>query len=125
MIRLFVYLLVGPYQMSVIKPDYQFKKRYFLRNVGLFIPLAICFLLLWCARGQFNLYFWSVAGLFITGITLWALWDRLLLRSYHCPSCGQKIPSPTIQHRKADDPIRYYCQKCDIEWDTGLKEAGD
>lgn len=28
-------------------------------------------------------------------------------------------------NRKPGEPIFYYCEKCEIEWDTGLREASD
>ena len=48
-----------------------------------------------------------------------------MLRGYRCPSCRRQLGVPTIPSREAQDPIRYHCARCDVEWDTGLRESGD
>jgi len=83
--------------MKTTKPDRRFKKCYILRSTILLVPPLVA----------------------------WIVLDAAMVRSYSCPSCGQKIEHPTIKNRKAEDPIRCYCSKCDTEWDTGLRESSE
>jgi hypothetical protein len=47
------------------------------------------------------------------------------MRSFRCPSCGVSIPASVETHDKAGAPIDYYCTKCDIRWETGLRTSDD
>jgi hypothetical protein len=111
--------------MAVIKQDRKFAKKYLIGNIVYCIPLVFAFLIAWNRFGTFDALFWISIGIFVLGILLGFGWDVLRLRSYYCPTCGNRIPSPTIQRRVPGDPIRYYCDACDVEWDTCLREAKD
>jgi predicted RNA-binding Zn-ribbon protein involved in translation (DUF1610 family) len=111
--------------MKTTKPDRRFKKRYILRNTILLVPPLVAFVFIWRDWGQFGFMFWPAAVCFVAWIVAWIVLDAAILRSYSCPSCGQKIEHPTIRDRKAEDPIRYYCSNCDTEWDTGLRESSE
>jgi predicted RNA-binding Zn-ribbon protein involved in translation (DUF1610 family) len=110
--------------MPLQKPDRHFRNRYIIRNAVMSVPAVVALVLSWRYWGQFGLSFWLAAGFFLSWIIGWIILDVVLFRSYRCPSCGQRITTPTIQNRKADDPIHYYCPRCDTEWDTGLREPG-
>lgn len=109
--------------MATTKTDQRFRRRYILRNIILIVPPLIAFLLVWADGGSFDLTFWLAVAFFLAWIAAWIFRDAVLLRSYRCPSCKQRIRSPTIPDRAVGDPIRFHCPKCDIEWDTGLREA--
>ena len=111
--------------MTTLRRDHRFAKRYMLRSTILLVPPLVAFLFVWRAWGQFDSAFWLAAIFFVAWIVVWIIFDVMLLRAYHCPSCGQKIKNATIRNRSAGDPIRYCCSNCDIEWDTGLRESSD
>jgi hypothetical protein len=111
--------------MTTSKTDRRFRNRYVLRNIILIVPPLVAFLLVWLDRGNFDFTFWLAIAFFIAWIVAWIFLDAGMLRGYHCPSCGQGIRTETIPERTFGDPIRFYCPKCDIEWDTGLRESDD
>ena len=39
-------------------------------------------------------------------------------RYYRCPQCGATLP----QYEQAMPSIHYYCESCNVEWDTGANE---
>jgi hypothetical protein len=87
------------------------------------LPLVISFAFLWRAaeRLKFDFNFWLGSAFFVGGILLWAWQDRILFRSYRCPSCGMHLPPSTAEVSSEGDPIFYFCQECDVMWDTGLR----
>jgi predicted RNA-binding Zn-ribbon protein involved in translation (DUF1610 family) len=106
------------------RPSPDFGKKYMARNLILFIPLAIVFFLLWRRWGTFDTIFYLLIGLFVGGVILGLVWDRLRLSTFTCPRCGLTISEPTIMARTEGDPIDYHCPVCDIVWETGLREGG-
>ena len=106
--------------MNVIL-DKQFGKRYLLRNVTKIIPLLVGFFFLCRDWGRFGLELWIGIASFVGGILYWAWQDSVMFSSYHCSQCGRHLPKPTIQEPRDGDPIRFHCEACDIEWDTGLR----
>jgi Ca2+/Na+ antiporter len=40
---------------------------------------------------------------------------------FKCPQCRTRIWKPTDTRGKADVPICFYCEKCDIIWDSGVR----
>jgi len=44
-----------------------------------------------------------------------------LKSAYRCARCGGK----TARVEEARPQLRFYCERCNIEWDTGMKEALD
>ena len=109
--------------MTTIKTDHRFRKRYILRNIILIVPPLIAFLLVWLDGGRLGLTFWLAVVFFVAWITAWIFWDAVILRTYRCPSCAQRIRNTTIPDRAAGDAIRFHCPTCDIEWDSGLRES--
>ncbi len=101
----------------------RFGKRYLLQNLILFVPLAALFVVAWSRWDKFDMVFWLCIILFVAGVLAALIWERRRLRNFTCPKCGTIIQEPTIKHRQAEDPINYYCSRCDIEWETGLFEA--
>lgn len=112
-------------QMKTPTRDHRFTRRYVLRSMILLVPPLVAFVLLWRAGSRFDSAFWPAAIFFVAWIVAWIILDAVMFRAYRCPSCGQRIRHSTIRNRSAGDPIRYYCPKCDIEWDTGLREASE
>jgi predicted RNA-binding Zn-ribbon protein involved in translation (DUF1610 family) len=68
---------------------------------------------------------WIAVAIFVVLIAGWIVADQLLFRSYQCPQCGAVIRKPTLVNRSPGDPIMYYCQNCQTEWDTRLRESGE
>jgi hypothetical protein len=111
--------------LSTRKTDRRFRNRYALRNALLLVPPLLALVLIWSGSGRLDLAFWAAVVFFVAWIAVWIVLDARLLRAYVCPSCGRRIPDPTIPNRSAGDPIRYRCSACDVEWDTGLRESGE
>jgi hypothetical protein len=111
--------------MTQRKKYSKFGKRYMIQNVLLFTPLILPFVIVmkrWI-KEDFDFVFWSCLVLFCMGVIGGLLWERYRLINIRCPECGRIIPEPTLLDRKAGDPINYYCQNCDVEWETTLHEA--
>ena len=111
--------------MRTPKKDHRFKTRFILRSMLLLLPPLVALIVIWRSWTQADHVPWMAVGFFLIWIALWIIADMVMLRHYRCPTCGQIIKGPTVLRRKAGDPIHYYCGKCDIEWDTGLREAGN
>jgi predicted RNA-binding Zn-ribbon protein involved in translation (DUF1610 family) len=108
-----------------VKTDHRFRKRYILRTTISVVPPLIAFAFVWRDWGRFGVVFWIAAVFFLAWIAVWIILDAVMLRAYRCPSCGRRTEASAIQDRNAGDPLRYHCSQCDIEWDTGLREASD
>src|SRR4029453_18648691 len=56
--------------------------------------------------------------LLVVGATVhvFVAFGRLRL-CYRCPQCRARLPRPT--ETKVGERIRYVCEACDVEWDTG------
>jgi predicted RNA-binding Zn-ribbon protein involved in translation (DUF1610 family) len=111
--------------MKTLRRDHRFTRRYILRSAILVVPPLVAGVLVWRAWDRSDSAIWLAAIFFLAWIVVWIISDAVMFRTYRCPSCGQRIRHPTIRSRGAGDPIRYYCSKCDIEWDTGLRESSD
>ncbi len=108
--------------MRRVSTDGRFRKRYILRTVLLMVPPLVAVAWMVDDRSQPE-WRWVAAAFFVAWIVAWIVADTMLFRAYRCPSCGKGIRNPTIKSRSAGDPIRYYCDTCQIEWDTGLRES--
>ena len=100
----------------------RFGKRYLLQNLILVVPLAALFVVAWSRWDKLDEVFWLCITLFTASVLVALFWERRRLRRFSCPECGTVIQEPTIKHRQPEDPVNYYCSKCDIEWETGLFE---
>lgn len=98
----------------------EFGIKFLIQNIILLIPLVLLFWFAWANVEQMNIFFWVSAALFILAVVSWMVWDRQRFKNFHCPECGMHILEPTLKARKENDPVNYYCSKCDIEWETGL-----
>jgi hypothetical protein len=48
------------------------------------------------------------------------------MRSYRCPECGQRLLPPRgWWHRFPGAPILMRCERCDVDWDVGLRGSQD
>lgn len=108
-----------------VRYDKRFGRQHMLRNVVLAIPPVIIFAVLWQRGEETDSTTWLLSGFFVLWIAGWILADVFYFKRYRCPACGATIRQPTIVSRKPGDPIRYYCRKCEVEWDTRLRESGE
>lgn len=109
--------------MSTRRTDARFKSRFILRSAALVVPPLVVFAFLWRESVRVESTSWWAVAFFVGWVGVWALLDAALLRNYRCPSCGHRIGNSTRLNRSGRDPIRHYCSRCDIEWDTGLSES--
>ena len=47
-----------------------------------------------------------------------------ILSGFKCRDCGKPLPLPRRERGKTFE-ARYYCQHCNIVWETGVKESDD
>jgi len=99
----------------------KFSKKYFIQNLLFSFPLVLLFAVIWNRAEKLDIIFWISVILFISGIILGFVLDRMRLKNFHCPKCNKLILKPTIVNAEPNDPINYYCKNCDIEWETGLR----
>lgn len=107
------------------RQDRAFGKRFLLRNLALAVPPAAALLVLWTSDGRPAAATWIAAALFVAWIAGWIAVERRSLRRYRCPACKRTIERPTRTDRSPGDPIAFRCERCAIEWDTGLRESRD
>jgi len=98
----------------------KFGKKYFFQNLLFSLPLALLFVIIWNRAEELDIIFWTSLTLFISGIIWGFVWDKVRRRNFHCPKCNKHILKPTIVNAGPNDPINYYCENCDVEWETGL-----
>ncbi|MDP9141248.1 MAG: hypothetical protein M3O62_10705 [Pseudomonadota bacterium] len=106
-------------------PDRRYKARFIVRNLAMLLPPLFALFIIWRSAEQDAPVLWIAFGFFVAWIAAWIAVDAWLLRRYRCPTCNRKISRPTNLHRKPAEPIRYYCARCETEWDTGLRESSD
>lgn len=54
-----------------------------------------------------------------------ALLSAWRLGRFYCPDCGAHLPQYLDTDGKPDAPIKFYCQPCDVLWETGLRTTSD
>ncbi|MBN1997617.1 hypothetical protein JW935_08705 [candidate division KSB1 bacterium] len=102
-----------------------FGRKYLLQNMPFFIVLALLFVIAWTHGEKQDVLFWISLFLFVAGCIGGLVWDKKRTTRFKCPQCGKLIRTPVVAERKGGDPIDYYCPTCDIQWQTGLREAED
>jgi predicted RNA-binding Zn-ribbon protein involved in translation (DUF1610 family) len=101
--------------------------RTFLIN-GVFAVIGLSFFgLIWFAGnhgGGVKLWI-GIAGFVGSAIAMMII-QAVRARSFHCPNCGQHIP---VRYRdsgpnwdKGRYRVQFVCPRCDIIWDTGLRQ---
>jgi phage FluMu protein Com len=50
--------------------------------------------------------------------------QRRVFANYRCPDCGALLPMPQ-RERGGLFEAKYYCPRCDVVWETGVKESND
>ena len=46
--------------------------------------------------------------------------EMFMFRVFHCPECHERLPKPSVVDGQT---IKFTCQRCAIEWDTGHQVA--
>lgn len=75
---------------------------------------------------KFGLTGWIGFGSFALGIYLMNRKHRTMLKSYACPNCFDALDTP--KYRKLthnETAIMFDCQRCEITWDTAMRERED
>lgn len=67
-----------------------------------------------------GLRFWIASGVFALAIIMIAVSEHVRLRRFRCPSCGERLRKPDLTKLSVGDAIVFECERCDVEWDTGL-----
>ena len=94
--------------------DRTYQKKYFLGLAASAVPFLLGFV--WLVRApQFAL----LVFLAVYALVAWLWWRRWTSR-HKCPQCGRMIKHPTVSRPEEGDPVNFYCEHCDIEWETGF-----
>ena len=116
---------LGGREMTVRKTDRRFRTGYILRTILFLVPPLISLLCLWRGWNERDAISWLAVAFFVVWIGAWIAVDALVLRAHRCPNCGRRIGRPLGRDIRPGDPIRHHCPNCGVEWDTGLREAGE
>ena len=110
-------MVTRPSESTRVIVDNQFRWRQDLPFYTTFISFVIgLFLFIIHFSIQNQQVFWIGFFLGYVVATLVADWR---LDHYKCPTCGKRIGNPS-EYEATDygDTIRYFCEACDILWDT-------
>jgi hypothetical protein len=105
--------------MAVRKKDPSLQGRQRKNFLMLGGPFAILVLLgvFFCRTlTSWFLVFVAAAAVGLTGF----LREVKLFRRYRCPQCGARLPECP---RQDGQPIEFFCQDCDVIWDSGFIES--
>ena len=64
--------------------------------------------------------FWLASLGFALAIISIAVSEFVRFRRFRCPACGDLLPKPDFAQLKIGDSICFTCERCDVEWDSGL-----
>jgi hypothetical protein len=107
--------------MPVRKKDPSLGRRHLKNFVVLGVPFTLAFLAaIYAHRQQRTDWFITafVVGFVVALIGL--VRQERLFRRYRCPQCGARLSESP---RKNGQPIEFFCQHCDIIWDSGFIES--
>ncbi len=91
------------------------------QNVPFGILAFIVFIFMfidWSIRGP---RFWIASSIFAGSIISMAIMDYIRFRRFDCPQCHERLPKPNFDSVVEGDPILFVCDRCKIEWDSGVK----
>ncbi|PWU11858.1 MAG: hypothetical protein C5B50_22635 [Verrucomicrobia bacterium] len=109
--------------MTTIKHDKVFGGRFLAWFSALSVlGLTSTMLILLCIRHW--LLILILPGALLTMVLVAFTCHRFISRRYKCGACGSVLPLPKKEKGKAF-VYRFYCEHCDILWETGLKEVED
>ena len=84
------------------------------------VPLAVGFLRSRQAGSLLLLMIVFIAPVLLMAFVIqWRVFAR-----YKCPACGALLPMPQRERGRLFE-ASYYCQGCDIIWETGVRESND
>ncbi|TYQ13007.1 UNVERIFIED_CONTAM: hypothetical protein Cloal_4053 [Acetivibrio alkalicellulosi] len=103
----------------------EFSKKYFFKNMPLIIVAAVSFIvgfIRWWNQ-QTDMFFYISIIVFIISTASGLIFNKIYMTNFRCPVCKKQIPKPVIEYGTENAPINYYCDKCDIEWETGMSQG--
>lgn len=107
--------------MTTIKKTTRYWKNHLIFFLITAAPFVIAFIYVFVTK--------RISLPLIAGMAVYALcclvWQQWRGNRFKCPDCGNIIKQPTIIKPKAGDPINFYCERCDIEWETGCTLSSD
>ena len=67
----------------------------------------------------YHFRFVMAAIVFVLCVVLCPASYSIVSRDFYCPDCGDVISAPL----KTRSTLKYYCEKCDVIWNTGVKHS--
>jgi hypothetical protein len=109
--------------MPTVLRDAHLPRRYFWVHLMGIPPSIIAFAGMWMRWRTFDVVFWSFFAIFIWCWAVGMSFYFFAFRRYRCPLCRGHIKATTPAELRPGDPIRYFCENCDVIWETGFSEA--
>ena len=108
------------YTMRERREHKQFGRKQLLINAPITLIGFAAFGLMFLDFESRGVRFWIASSFFALAIISIATSEFVRFRRFRCPSCGDRLPKPNFMHLGVGDPICFICEKCNVEWDTGL-----
>ncbi len=106
--------------MTTTRKDHRAGYRYILVNILTMLPFIPLFVIAWRrgSSGIWDHWTWTCIVLFVLGAIFGLWYQRRRETRFRCPECRTLIVGP-IDGLRIGHPIIFYCDKCDIRWETG------
>ncbi len=90
-----------------------------LRGLAVMAPGIAAFVVLWRRFPQTDGVFWAAVAAFLLSC-LGCVVINLIPWKFKCPECGEQIRDRIPVERVFNIRVQFYCDRCDIIWDTGM-----
>lgn len=86
----------------------------------LLIPAIASFVAMLLLATKGGIPFYVSIAVFVGSLLLAKGVEMFIFRTFHCPECNERLPKPSVTDGQT---IKFTCQRCAIEWDTGHQVA--
>ena len=104
----------------------RFGTRYILLNILSMLPFIPVFVSTFMRAWKGIWDQWTFAGMtvFALGAIIGLIWQHRRGTRMRCPECG-KLLRIRYFDLEVDEPVNFLCDRCDIEWVTGLRKSDE
>ena len=86
----------------------------------LLIPAIASFVAMLLLASKGGVPFYISITVFVGSLVVAKGIEMYMFRTFHCPECDERLPRPSVIDGQT---IKFTCQHCAIEWDTGHQVA--